>query len=132
MGIQKKSAHASVRESHISKDQVLSKALIRASDSLGISRQELCAVTGMSEATLSRLYDHKRFIHTDSKEGELSLLFLRAYRSLDALFGGNPEQCRDWLRAYNSHLNEVPINLIKTIQGLNEVTIYLDAVRGKI
>ena len=63
---------------------------------------------------------------------ELALLFLRLYRSLDALLGGDAERCRKWLHAKNLHLAGTPADLIKTVTGLVYVNDYLDAMRGKV
>jgi len=112
--------------------QVLSKAFIRSSIALDLTRQELCAITGMSEATLSRFFSGKTTLNPNSKEGEIAILFLRIYRSLDALFGHNSEQAKLWLKGYNFHLKGIPVDLIKAISGLIEVNVYLDAMRGKL
>jgi len=113
------------------KKTILRKALLRLAEHLGLSRRELSCILGSSESSLSRLYDGKRFIDPLSKEGELAVLLLRLYRSLDALFGGNNQQCQLWLRSNNTHLGGVPIQLLQSIQGLITVLAYLDAMRGK-
>jgi hypothetical protein len=51
-------------------------------------------------------------------------------RSLEAIIGDDPAQTREWLDNYNHHLGGKPIEMIKNIQGLNEVVNYLDAMRG--
>lgn len=111
---------------------ILRKALIRMADYLSFTRRELCSILGLSEASLSRLYDEKRYIDPDSKEGEIALILLRLYQSLDILFGGNQKQCQLWLRNENQHLGAIPAKLIQSIQGLNTATQYLDAMRAKI
>ena len=69
---------------------VVSKALLRAAEALGLSSAELAEIIGTSESTLSRVRNRKRGpIPLGTKEGELALLFLRVFRSLDALVGGN-------------------------------------------
>jgi len=68
---------------------------------------------------------------TQPKEGQLAILLLRLYRSLDTLFGGNSTQCQLWLRSHNLHLGLKPIKLIETIQGLTLTLAYLDVMRGK-
>ena len=110
---------------------VLAKAVSRAADLAGLSGRELAAILGVSPSTLSRMSRGGRGIDPESKEGELALLFLRVFRSLDALLGGDAEKCRQWLRAYNRHLVGVPVDLLQTAQGLVRVTDYLDALRGK-
>lgn len=112
---------------------VVSKALLRASEALGLSSAELAQIIGTSESTLSRIRNGKRGpIPVDSKEGELALLFLRAFRSLDALVGGNQSHARAWLEAGNHHLGGVPLERMKKIEGLVDVAEYLDAMRGTI
>lgn len=112
--------------------QVLRKAIIRVAEELQISRQELSCIIGFSEASLSRVFNNADyFIDPAANEGRLSLLLIRMYRSLDALFGGNAEQCRLWLRSHNRHLQVVPHQLIQSIEGLVTTINYLDAMRGK-
>lgn len=109
---------------------VLAKALERAAGRLRVSDRELAAVLGVSPSSVSRTSRGRRTIEPASKEGELALLFLRVYRSLDGLLGGDAESCRRWLRAYNDHLAGVPAELLQTAQGLVRVAEYLDALRG--
>jgi transcriptional regulator with XRE-family HTH domain len=110
--------------------RVLSRALIRAARALGLSQRSLAAVIGISESSASRL-QRGRPIDPDSKEGELAILFLRAYRSLDALLGGSDEAARKWMHAENLHLRGVPAELVREVAGLVRVVDYLDAMRGK-
>ena len=114
------------------KKQVLTKALIAMAQILQLNQKELSEIIRLSPATLSRLFNKSEvLINPETNEGQLALLLLRLYRSLDALFGGNPNQCRLWLRSNNKHLNGMPIDLIKSIEGLVFVIQYLDAMRGK-
>ena len=109
---------------------VLAKATLRAAEGLGVSRRDLGRVLGISEATVSRIA-HGRAIDPTTKEGELALLFVRVFRSLDALVGGDLGAARDWLRAENSHLGAVPAEMLLTVGGLVHVLEYLDALRGR-
>ncbi len=112
---------------------VVTKALLRAAEALGLSSAELAEIVGSSESTLSRVRNHKRGpIPLHSKEGELALLFLRVFRSLDALVGGDEVHARAWLTAENHHLGGVPLERMKKIEGLVDVAEYLDAMRGTI
>ena len=112
-------------------DAVLSKAVRRAAGRLGLTQRELAGVLGTSEASVSRLSSGRR-LDPGSKEGELALLFLRLYRSLDALVGGSDESARAWLRAENAHVRGVPSSRIQQVEGLVEVVQYLDAMRGRL
>jgi hypothetical protein len=110
---------------------VLTKALLSAAERLGLRNRHLATVIGTSEASVSRLQSG-RGLDPGSKEGELALLFLRLYRSLDALVGGDDEKARAWLRAENHHLRGVPAERIRTVEGLVDVVQYLDAMRGRL
>jgi transcriptional regulator with XRE-family HTH domain len=110
---------------------VVAKALLSAAARLGLRQRDVAAVVGISEASMSRV-QRGRGIDPASKEGELALLFLRLYRSLDALVGGDDAQARAWLEAPNAHLGGVPAERISTVEGLVDVVQYLDAVRGRL
>ncbi|HTS82684.1 MAG TPA: MbcA/ParS/Xre antitoxin family protein [Myxococcaceae bacterium] len=110
---------------------VLSRALLRAAAALGLNGQTMARIVGVSAASWSRLAAGQRTVDPASKEGELGLLFLRLYRSLDALVGGDAGKARAWLHARNAHLSAVPLECIQSVAGLVRVDEYLDAVRGK-
>ena len=110
---------------------VLTKAVLAAAARLGLRSRALAAVLGSSEASISRLQT-SRALDPASKEGELALLFLRLFRSLDALVGGEDDKARAWLHADNDHLRGVPAERIRTVEGLVDVVQYLDAVRGRL
>jgi hypothetical protein len=110
---------------------VLTRALLAAAERLGMRNRELAPIIGASEASISRL-SRGRMVDPASKEGELALLFLRLYRSLDALVGGDDAKARLWLRAGNDHLRGVPAERIRGVEGLVDVVRYLDAMRGRL
>ena len=110
---------------------VLAAAVLAAAGRLGLRNRHLAAVIGSSEASVSRL-QHGRGLDPESKEGELALMFLRLYRSLDALVGGDDDKARRWLRAENDHLRGIPAERIRTVEGLVDVVQYLAAMRGRL
>lgn len=110
---------------------VLTRAVMRAAGLLGVSQKELSRILGVSAASLSRLASGERLLDPESKEGELGLLFVRIFRSLDALLGGDDENRRLWLRGENLYLGGVPLELMQSVRGLVDVAGYLDAMRGK-
>jgi hypothetical protein len=111
-------------------DQVLSKAVLRAAELLGLSSAVLARVLGVSEASISRLSAGARTIDPQSKEGELALLLVRVYRSLDALVGTDAAQRKSWLHGHNRALHARPVELIQRADGLVTVVGYLDAMRA--
>jgi hypothetical protein len=110
---------------------VLAKAVLNAAARLGLRSRQLAMVLGSSEASVSRL-QYGRGLDPASKEGELALLFLRLFRSLDALVGGDDDKARAWLTAHSEHLAAIPGERIKTVEGLVDVVQYLDAMRGRL
>ena len=111
-------------------DHVLTKAVLRAADLLGLSSAALARILGVSEASVSRLASGARTVDPQSKEGELALLLVRVYRSLDALVGTDASQRQAWLQGHNRALNGRPIDLIQRTDGLVNVVAYLDAMRA--
>jgi len=110
---------------------VLAKASLSAAEKLGLNGRQLAEIIGTSEASVSRLKGG-RGLDPQRKEGELALLFLRLFRSLDALVGGDETKARDWLHAMNDHLGGIPADRIRTVEGLVDVVQYLDAMRGRL
>jgi hypothetical protein len=110
---------------------VIAKAVLSAATRLGLRNRHVAAILGSSEASISRLQSG-RGLDPDSKEGELALLFLRLYRGLDALVGGDDDKARSWLNAENVHLAGIPAERIRTVEGLVDVVQYLDAMRGRL
>jgi hypothetical protein len=114
----------------VDRSMVLGKAVKRSSDALGLTGKALAQVIGYSEPTVSRILNAERGIDPASKEGELALLFVRVFRSLDALVGGNETKRKLWMSSHNSALNGVPAELIKTAEGLVRTLAYLDGMRA--
>jgi len=110
---------------------VLSKAVTRAAERLNISRTMLAKILGVSQATVTRLYNGSYQLDQNRKEWEFALLLIRVFRSLDSIVGqdGTAQQ---WLKSDNTALNARPIELINQTEGLVRVVQYLDASRGLI
>ncbi len=116
-----------------SAEAVVAKALVRAARGLGLSQAEVAVVLGTSAASVSRTFGGERPIAPDSAEGRHALLFLRLFRSLDTLVGGDEVKARRWLEAPNAHLaGRPPRALLASTPGLVRVAEYLDAMRGTL
>ena len=111
---------------------VLGKAVARAAHALALSQAEIGAILGTSAASVSRTFAGGRGMDPESAEGRHALLFVRVFRSLDALVGGDAEKARLWLRSPNRHLGAEPLALLLRTQGLVHVAEYLDAMRGTL
>lgn len=114
------------------KDIVLTKAICNLSKFYNLSGRDLSKIIGISEATVTRLSQGKKLISPDTKEGEMALILLRIYRSLNAMIGNNHEKAKLWLNSQNKYFRNKPIEEIKTVAGLINVLNYLDAMRGKL
>lgn len=110
---------------------VLTKAVTRAAERLGISRALLAKILGVSPATVTRLYSGDYKLDERRKEWEFALLFVRAFRSLDSIVG-DEQTARNWLSSDNRALNARPIELLRQTEGLVRVVHYLDASRGLV
>lgn len=110
---------------------VLAKAVSRAAAQLGIPNVALGRILGLSQATVTRLHQGSYRLEPDSKPGELALLLVRLFRSLDSITGSQ-EAARAWLDGDNAGLNGRPRELILSPRGLVHVTDYLDAHRARV
>jgi transcriptional regulator with XRE-family HTH domain len=105
---------------------VLATATARAAALLGLSGAALARVIGLSEPTVSRLLNGRRPLDPATKEGELALLLVRVYRSLDALVGNDSARRLAWMNTHNADLGGTPRELVLTVQGLVTTLAYLD------
>jgi hypothetical protein len=106
---------------------VLGKALVKAGKELGLTQADLGVVVGRDRTAISR-----QSLEPTSKSGELALLVIRAYRALYVLVGGDGRQMKHWMHTSNRHLGGVPAEMLRSVQGLNRVVEYLDAIRGRL
>ncbi|HQQ69539.1 MAG TPA: DUF2384 domain-containing protein, partial [Alicycliphilus sp.] len=90
----------------------------------------LSRVLGVSEATVSRVLKGEKPINPRSKEGELALLLVRVYRSLDALVGTDDTKRRAWMASHNKALGGQPRKLVERADGLVATLNYLDGMRA--
>jgi transcriptional regulator with XRE-family HTH domain len=111
---------------------VLTKAALRAADRLGLSGRQLADIVGVSEATVSRWKRGESLLEPGSKPFELAALLVRTFRSLDAITGGDEAVARRWLAAPNTALAARPVERMTQVQGLVDVTTYLDARRAPL
>ena len=109
---------------------VVTKGVMRAASRLELPNRVLAAVLGVSEATVSRMGAGAYQLDPGAKPFELAVLFLRLFRSLDAIVGGDVAVARAWLRNTNTAFGAPPITLIESVAGLVHVVAYLDDRRA--
>jgi hypothetical protein len=111
---------------------VVTKAVLRAAGRLGMSNRVLSRVLGLSEASVSRMGSGSFLLTPGDKAFELGMMFVRLFRSLDAIVGGDDEAARGWMERENTALRGVPRDLIQSLTGLVNVVGYLDARRALV
>jgi hypothetical protein len=110
----------------------VTKAVVRAAGILGLNQAALAEILGVSTATASRLMAGNYSLQpTRKREWEFALLFIRLFRSLDAIVGSDRD-AQAWLRGENHALGGRPLELIRSAEGLLRVLNYLDASRGRV
>lgn len=110
---------------------VLAKAIVNASEQLGLKQAEVAEAIGMHRTAFSRL---KKLPSLDpkSKEGQLALIVIRIARALFALTGGDEVWIKRFMRSQNKMTGGIPALQIASIEGLMAVLRFVDAIRGKV
>ena len=112
--------------------RIMTQAVVRAAEKLALSGKDLAAILGVSEPSVSRMRKDEFWLEENSKTFELGALFVRMFRSLDAITGGDGTVARAWLRNGNRALGARPLDRIKTISGLSHALAYLDSRRAPL
>lgn len=108
------------------------KAVLRAAVRLDVTAKCLSKIIGVSEPTVSRMKKGEFTLEPGTKPFELAVLFIRLFRSLDAIVGGDETVARAWLKNENIALDGRPLDKIQTVAGLSDVIAYLDARRALV
>lgn len=124
--------HSSAAPDPRSDGALVTRAALRAAARLDLANKDLARILGLSEATLSRMSRGTLTLAPEQKAFELALLFVRLYRALDSIVGGDPAAARAWLRAENRALGAAPFARMMSIAGLVDTIAYLDARRAPI
>lgn len=111
---------------------VMTRAVVRAAEQLRLNARILASVIGVSEATVSRMKRGEFKLEPGTKPFELAVLFVRLFRSLDAIVGGDNAVAAAWIANPNTALDARPIEKLQTVSGLVDVIAYLDARRALI
>lgn len=111
---------------------IITKAVLRAAGRLGVSNRALSRTLGLSEASVSRMGSGAFVLTPGDKPYELALLFVRLFRSLDAIVAGDESAARGWMTSENLLLGGIPARQIETLPGLIHVLGYLDARRALV
>jgi len=113
-------------------NRVLTDAVSRIASCWKLTNEQLGAVLGISSATASRLRSGGFELDRSNKAFELGQYLVRLFRSLDALMGSDDAASMSWLRSPNLDLEGRPIDLIRSIRGLDAVANYVDDYRAQV
>lgn len=115
------------------RSRILTQAVIEAAQRLGLGSSDLKNIIGASQPTASRLLNGQYVLPEGGKPWELATHFVRLYRSLSSLVGGDDELARSWLKSANRAFDgQRPLEIIKRVDGLIHACEYLDAHRARV
>lgn len=112
--------------------RVLTAAVLRAATLLDLNQGRVAQILGLSAPQVSRMANGHYVLDAGRKEWEHAALFVRLFRSLDALVGSNDTAARAWLTSDNLALGARPADLIRSTEGLVRAVHYLDSARGRV
>lgn len=106
---------------------VMSRALLRSTQRLGLSRQRVASATGLRPAEIAALEAEDGELDPVDPRWNLFVQLVRLCWVLDAIAAGDDEAMRAWMLNYNPDLHAVPAELIGAERGLDETIEYLQA-----
>jgi hypothetical protein len=113
-------------------EDVTTRAFLRAASALGLKNGAIASVLGVSASTVSRLNKPGGVLSSKQGEWDRATTFIRIYRSLAGLLGGDLPAMSAWLNSHNHDLGNVPLAIIQgSGSGLYNVIAYLDYYRGR-
>jgi hypothetical protein len=107
--------------------KVLSKATINAANALGLDKQELATVIGISVDQLDSLHRNESLFLPRTETGQRCMLLIRLLAALTSQVGDNTGYVHQWLRSHNSAIGEIPLAALSSHAGLINVVAYLEA-----
>ena len=108
---------------------ILSKAVRRAAEFLGVSKVTLGSILSIQTSQLESIL--KLGIDPKTEHGERSLILINVYTNLAALSGGDEMFISHFMQTDNRYFEDKPIDVIKTFEGLKRVNHYLIAMGSK-
>jgi len=112
---------------HDSRDIVLSKAVLKAGENLGLSCLEITKIIGCNVDILESYG-----VNPGSTEGQKALILIRIYEGLFALVGDDTSQINHWMHSKIKSLNGIPADLVSEPHGLERIIGYIDTIKSKI
>lgn len=117
---------------HLETSALLTKAVLKAADRLGVSNLQLSAIVGVSAAVASDWRRGENLLEPGTRSHELAVLFVRTFCALDVITGGDEAAGTRWLSAANAIFSAAPVELMVHSQGLADVTAYLEDIAARL
>lgn len=108
----------------ISDKQLIAKALNKSIQLMGVLKSDVAEILKINRTQLKDSLNSG--FDTNSQQGLISLEIIRIYRSLSALSGNNSKFMNHFLYTENKFLGDRPIDIMKTMEGLEQVHQFLD------
>jgi hypothetical protein len=105
---------------------VMSRALLRTTNRLGLSRERLASATGLRLAEIASLENEAGELDPADPRWDAFVQLVRLGWILDVVSAGDDASMREWMHCYNRDLNAVPADLIAGERGLTEAIRYLE------
>ncbi|WP_258571088.1 MbcA/ParS/Xre antitoxin family protein [Flavimaribacter sediminis] len=110
----------------MTRSSIVSKAVLKAADQLGLIDEELARVLRLTPARSLVAKAIPASISAGANSDDRALLLIRIFRLLDTLSAGSAETMRQWMQNENLALGCKPRNLVVTEDGLSRVFDYLN------
>ena len=111
---------------------LLTIAVLRSADIMGLNQSTLAKVLGVSAASVSRMRAGDYRLTPNSKEWELATLLVRLFRGRDAIMAGDEAALRSWLDSPNAALRDKPRELLTQVARLTRTVDYVDGCRARV
>ena len=109
------------------REEVLTTAVINASNLLGLTDQQFADALDISPQNLAKLKSGQSLLEDGSDSFIQAALLICVFSSIDAIAGGDTSVVKQWMNSNNLALNARPIELIGERKGLENVISYLDS-----
>ena len=119
-------ADTAQQEARCDQGVVLTNAVVRAAAWLDVPAGTLGAILGVSPFTVSRMKAGNYTLSPGTKSFEMAVLFVRLFRALDAITGGDEAAARAWMHNANVTLDGYPLDVMENIDGVSQLTSYLE------
>ncbi len=107
--------------------RVLSKALIRTIENFDLKVSDVSKIIRISESVISRFKKgEKEHVFSRNEQFEFTVIFLRSLGNLFDFFGGDTQNCHEWIVAHHDIFGKPPLEEMKTIDGLKNVECFLE------